>query len=207
MTYYRATVELFLASDKPGEVEDAVSALLSENGVYHPDAVLRDWAYSMHPAQVDPVFAENRGVFQEEYFSEEPNDGMGLFEYEQEPRPTPVEANTAVLESLMEIRNMLTAGRASTAPSSYEAEVIDKIDQLMRTHGGAEIVRVEFFAPRADLLALFNGSEEYGQLLEGPAEVVPTPTLLSHVLQHALYDIGEGPQMEGEYKILSGKKA
>ena len=64
--YYRATVEVFLAADGYGEACDLISALLTENGVYGPDNMLRDWQYLAEPWEVTGVPPEATG--REEYF-------------------------------------------------------------------------------------------------------------------------------------------
>ena len=104
----------------------------------------------------------------------------------------------ATLTGLLEVRNMLTAGMYQ---SSYEGQIVDKLDAVMRQLTGPEIVGIEFFTPRADLLELFE-SPTYAALIGEPAALIDTPVLLSLVLQYALYDSPDGPQMEGEYKLI-----
>lgn len=46
-----------------------------------------------------------------------------------------------------------------------------------------------------------------GLVSSGEVDVLPTGTLLSHVLQHALYDSNDGPMLEGEFSILPKREA
>ena len=46
MQKYFATVHLLINADSDGEAADAVSALLSENGIYSDDPALMDWEYT-----------------------------------------------------------------------------------------------------------------------------------------------------------------
>jgi hypothetical protein len=65
--YFRATVEVFIAAEDEGEACDLMSGLLTENGVYGPDGMLRDWMYLAGPWEVMNVPADVTG--REEYFA------------------------------------------------------------------------------------------------------------------------------------------
>lgn len=210
MTYHRATVEIFLKADQPGNVEDALSGLLTENGVYNEGSPIMDWCYSMHPTPVCNTVAEDRGVQQEEYFSTGP-DRLGLFSYTVAPKQLPPAKDKNAIDLMQEVRRMMTAGR--THQSSYEGQIIEKIDEAIATLVGKEpeVVDVRFEIPRSDLVALFThggpGSEYMGLASPGEVNELPTSTLLSYVLQQALYDSNDGPMLEGEFSILPKKDA
>lgn len=66
MPYFRATVELFIEAEDDSQACDLMSALLTENGIYHGDEMLRDWMYSETPHEVDAADDETG---HEEYFA------------------------------------------------------------------------------------------------------------------------------------------
>lgn len=213
MTYYRATIEVFAAASQEGMIEDAISGLLTENGVYNEGSPLLDWAYSMHPTIVDPDVAEDRGVQAEEYFASGP-DGFGLFAYlpKEQPAvaaPIMTKPNNA-LDLMQQVRRMMTAGR--THQSSYEGQILEKIDEAIASLVGKEpeVVDVRFEIPRADLVALLTqggpGSDYMGLVSPGEVNELPTSTLLSYVLQQALYDSNDGPMLEGEFTTIKDNK-
>lgn len=114
------------------------------------------------------------------------------------------------LDLMQEVRRMMTAGR--THQSSYEGQIIEKIDDAIAALVGKEpeVVDVRFEIPRADLVALLTqggpGSDYMTIVSPGEVNALPTSALLSRVLQCALYDSNDGPMLEGEFTILPKKE-
>lgn len=112
---------------------------------------------------------------------------------------------TTGLSLLHEARAMLSAGAYR---SSYEDQILTKLDKAIAEIEGNEVVDVRFVVKRDDLVALLTeGGEtsDYMNLLSKPIAEYATSDLLSITLQQALYDSSMGPSLEGEYHILSDK--
>lgn len=67
MPFYRATIEVMAEAEGEGQVADLFTALLTENGIYHGDEMLRDWAYSYGPAEIEVSEGEDG---HEDYFAD-----------------------------------------------------------------------------------------------------------------------------------------
>lgn len=67
MPFYRATIEVMVEAENDAQVADLFTALLTENGIYHGDEMLRDWAYSDPPHEIE-VPDDMQG--HEEYFAD-----------------------------------------------------------------------------------------------------------------------------------------
>lgn len=104
---------------------------------------------------------------------------------------------------MQEVRSMMTHGR--THHSSYEGQIIDKIDKAIAELEGNEVVDVRFSVHRRDLIDLLTEGG-FSDVAPQITEETPTSTLLSWVLQIALYDEGNGPQLEGSYEILTQRE-
>lgn len=66
MKFYRATIDVMIAAENENEAADLMSALLTENGIYGGDDMLRDWQYTSHLSEID-VPADKQG--NEEFFA------------------------------------------------------------------------------------------------------------------------------------------
>jgi len=210
MKTYRATVELFLAAENEATVYDAVSGLLTENGVYSGDDILLDWAYSMEPVEIPN---HETTIDPEKYFSEGP-DGRGLYQYIDSPRGlyqyidsphASKKKSKSVLELVTKAFKMMNAG---SYHSSYEGQIIDKLRDAMKLLNEDTTFSVDMTVYRSDLLALCDPASSYRPILlcgDDPEEGVSNKTMLARLLQYVLYDDQDGPQLRGDFNVNDEK--
>lgn len=67
MKFFRATVDVFIQAEDAAQACDLMTTLLTENGIYHGDEVLRDWMYAEYLHEVEPAEDEtgHEGYFVE----------------------------------------------------------------------------------------------------------------------------------------------
>lgn len=112
--------------------------------------------------------------------------------------------NTKALGLVQEVIRMMTGGMYV---SSYESQIIEKLRDAENALVGQESVDIRFNVSRQDLIELVKRDDDADNYDLGPVEEnTPTRILLVAVLQHHLYDSPDGPQLEGNFRLIEGSK-